>query len=115
MNGLTGPNGAVDWSAIFGMPMPSVTMDLSFIMYGGFFMFKAMRFLSRTGEAVEMFDEAKRIQIPGISDDSLQSGGRGRRGKFKGRLESMDKANATVSALYGELGLSEYEDEFDKL
>lgn len=116
MNRMTGPNGSIDWSAIFGMPMPAISMDLSFIMYGGFFVFKSMRFLSRTSEAAEMFDEAKRIQSPGIAEDPFETG-RGRRGKsrkFKGRLESLGKANATVADLYGELGLAEYEDEFER-
>ena len=112
LNGLTTPNGSLDWSAIIGFPTPAISIDLSFITYGAFFMFKSMRFLSRTSEAAEMFSEA-RGKSRG-SEDSYFEGGKRGRGKFKGGLESLGKSNATVSDLYGQLGLSDYEDDFEK-
>jgi len=110
LNGLTTPNGPLDWSAIIGYPVPSISMDFSLIIYGSFFMYKSMRFLSRTSEAAEMFTEARR-KNKGSDTSFFESG---KRSKFKGGLESLGKSGATVSDLYSQLGLSEYEDDFEK-
>ncbi len=112
LNGLTGPNGSLDWSAIIGFPVPAISIDLSLIMYGSFFMYRSMRFLSRTSEAAEMFSDARR-NVSG-QDDSYFESGRSSRRKFKGGLESLGKSNATVSDLYNQLGLSDYEDDFER-
>ena len=112
LNGLTGPNGSLDWSAIIGFPVPAISIDLSLIMYGSFFMYRSMRFLSRTSSAANMFSEARRKNIG--QDDSFFEGGKRSRRKFKGGLESLGKTNATVSDLYSQLGLSDYEDDFER-
>ena len=112
LNGLTTPNGSLDWSAIIGFPTPAISMDLSLIMYGTFFMYKSMRFLSRTNEAAEMFTEARGKNRG--SDDSYFEGGKKSKGKFKGGLESLGKSNATVSDLYNQLGLGDYDDDFER-
>mgnify|MGYP001292743279 CR=1 FL=1 len=112
LNGLTTPNGSLDWSAIIGVPTPSISIDLSLILYGSFFMYKSMRFLSKTSEAAEMFSEAKRKRK---NDDNIYfEGGKRSRSKFKGGLESLGKSNATVSDLYNQLGLSDFEDDFER-
>ena len=110
MNGLTTQNGSLDWSAIIGVPTPAISMDLSLIIYGLFFMYKSVKFLSRTSEAADMFSEA-RSKSQG-NDNSYFEGGK--RSKFKGGLESLGKSNATVSDLYNQLGLSDYEDDFER-
>ncbi|CAI8207369.1 MAG: Uncharacterised protein [Methanobacteriota archaeon] len=110
LNGLTTPNGSLDWSAIIGYPVPAISMDISLIMYGSFFMYKSMRFLSRTSEAADMFSQARR-KNNGAESSFFESGSRS---KFKGGLESLGKSNATVSDLYGQLGLTEYEDDFER-
>ena len=112
LNGLTGPNGSLDWSAIIGYPVPAISIDMSLIMYGAFFMYRSMRFLSRTSEAAEMFSQARRKSV-GQDDSYFEGGGRSRR-KFKGGLESLGKSNATVSDLYNQLGLNDYEDDFER-
>ena len=112
LNGLTTPNGSLDWSAIIGFPTPAITMDISLIMYGTFFMYKSMRFLSRTNEAAEMFSEARSKNR--VSNDSYFEGGKRSKRKFKGGLESLGKSNTTVSDLYNQLGLSDYEDDFER-
>ena len=110
LNGLTTPNGSLDWSAIIGYPVPAISMDISLIIYGSFFMYKSMRFLSRTSDAADMFSQARR-KNSGANDSFFESGSRS---KFKGGLESLGKSNATVSDLYGQLGLTEYEDDFER-
>jgi len=112
LNGLTTPNGSLDWSAILGVPTPSISIDLSLILYGSFFMYKSMRFLSKTSEAAEMFSEAR--SKGSREDNSYFEGGKRSRSKFKGGLESLGKSNSTVSDLYNQLGLSEYEDDFER-
>jgi len=110
LNGLTTPNGSLDWSAVIGYPVPAISMDLSLITYGSFFIYKSMRFLSRTSEAADMFSQARR-KSGGADNSFFESGSRS---KFKGGLESLGKSNATVSDLYGQLGLGEYEDDFER-
>ena len=110
LNGLTTPNGSLDWSAIIGYPVPAISMDFSLIIYGSFFMYKSMRFLSRTSDAADMFSQARR-KNSGADGSFFESGSRS---KFKGGLESLGKSNATVSDLYGQLGLTEYEDDFER-
>ncbi len=111
LNGLTTKNGSLDWSAIIGVPTPAISIDLSLIIYGSFFMYKSVKFLSRTSDAANMFLEARHKNQGG--DDSYFEGAKGRR-KFKGGLESLGKSNATVSDLYNSLGLTEYEDDFER-
>jgi len=111
MNGMTTKNGSLDWSAIIGVPTPAISIDLSLILYGSFFMYRSMKFLSRTGEAASMFSEARRKNQG--TDNSYFDGGKVK-GKFKGGLESLGKSNATVSDLYNQLGLSEFEDDFER-
>ena len=71
-----------------------------------------MRFLSKTSEAAEMFSEARKTGSG--ENNSYFEGGNRSRNKFKGGLESLGKSNATVSDLYGQLGLSDYEDDFER-
>ena len=111
LNKLTGPNGtSLDWSAIIGYPVPAISMDFSLIVYGSFFMYKSMRFLSRTSDAADMFSQA-RGKNKGNDTSFFESGNRS---KFKGGLESLGRTDATVSDLYNQLGLSDYEDDFEK-
>ena len=56
------------------------------------------------------FSQARR-KNSGADGSFFESGSRS---KFKGGLESLGKSNATVSDLYGQLGLTEYEDDFER-
>ena len=97
---LTGDGSQLDWEAVFGLPLPSLLVDVLLIGFGAHAIRKSLRRLKSIGEAPDRFAEP--WERPGGSS------------QWKGSIERRKKDGGppTVGDLRASLRLDEYEDIF---
>ena len=97
---LTGDGSQLDWGAVFGLPLPSLLVDVLLIGLGAHAIRKSLRRLKSIGEAPDRFAEPWERQ--------------GGSSQWKGSIERRKKEGGppTVGDLRASLKLDEYEDIF---